>query len=325
MKSSQSWESGTISPAEYLPVSPDSLHVINDKEDNLPSPPPLPTLEYLLGRRPAYLRGKGHASREQSSSQDTKYRDDEHNSDRDSDHSSVSSTQSDQKSQQKKKAKKKKRRSSKEDDTIDWQYNKLTVPQSSPPRERKGLARRPTPRPAESGYPGQMSLSSAFDEVNRELEIGVPSDSPSSLSPLHSPSPQSPVGSPNNISPSPSLTQIIGQLNYSNGHLLPKHTAPLLPPKQQIKLGINGLSKSPDAVSKRTTPISLKDSSRKAPTRQQIPQINESENQTPAMFMADFNQAMKTSSSPPPRVMRQLASPAGHYPSPINIIGVQVY
>ena len=305
-KSSQSLDSGTISAAEYRPpLSPDLLHVINEKEENLPSPPSLPSLEYLLGKRPTNLRSKGHASRVQSSSQDVKYN--ERNSDRDSDHSSVSYTQDNQNLQQKKKVKKKRRRSSKEADEFDWQYNKLTVPQSSPPRERKVLARKLTPHPAESVFPGQRKLSSAFDDVSRELEMGVSADSAPFLSSLRSPFPESPHDS-----------QKISSSSLNYGHPPPNCTTPLLYPNQQIKLEINELSKSPHAVSKKTTPISVKESSRKASTR---PQKIESKDQKPGPFTAN---SITTSLSTPPNIMRQLASPTGHYPSLINDVGVQV-
>lgn len=137
---------------------PDELHVIDESEDNLPQPPPLPKPEIFMGKRPPNLRGRKQAEG-----------DDEFLSDADSDHSSVSSSHSERK-QQRKKAKKK-RRGSKEDDAFDWQYNKLTVPQSSPPRERRSMTRRPTPKPAEAHFGRQLGISNAFDEVTRELEI----------------------------------------------------------------------------------------------------------------------------------------------------------
>ena len=283
----------------------------------MPTPPPLPTLELLLGKRPPGLRGKGHSS--YTSGADASEDDDERNSDIDSDHSSVSSTQSDRKSQQKKKAKKKRKRSPKENGALDWQYNKLTVPQSSPPREKKGLARKPTPRPTEPSVGGQKDFSSAFDDVS-ELELSLLSDSPSSLSPLHAPSPTSHVNSPLHVSPS--LNQTTGHLNKNSGYLQPRQTAPVLPPHQQNSPGmVNGKPKPPELPSKRTTPISLKDSNRKVTQKQQS-EINRSQQQPPGAFMADLNQAMKSSSSTPPRVTRQLA---GYHPSPVHDIGLQVY
>ena len=289
-------------------------------EDDLPVPPPLPTQEYLLGKRPPNLRGKGRSPRRKSGT-DVKDADEEYSSDVDSDHSS---THSDRKSQQRKKSKKKKKKSPKEDDAFDWQYNKLTIPQSSPPRGRKGMPRKLTPRPADSNlaYGGQKDLASAFDEVSQELERNLLLDSPSSLSPLHSPSPKSPISSPNQVSPSPSFNQIAGFINKSSGRTQPKRAAPVLPPHLQNKQGVpNGQPKPPDPQTKKTTPISLKGSSRK-PAQKQQPGTAGSP-QSPGAFMADLNQAI-FSSSTPPRVMRQLATPAGYQPSPINGIGVQV-
>lgn len=283
VKAPQSWEYGSTSAAEVLTKS-------DDLEGSLPTPPPLPSLELLLGKRPTNLRGKRHTSHEKGVAEGG----DENNSDIESDHSSVSSTQSDQRSQQKRKAKKRKRRGSKEDDTFDWQYNKLTVPQSSPPREKKGIRRKPTPRPigfgAELSLQDQRNLSSAFDEVSQELDFSA---SPSSISPLHSPSPTSPVSSPNQVSPSPSLNQVTGYLNKSSG--LPARPAPLSQLHQQNRANeqqqMNRLSHPTSGGSK----ASVRDISH---------------GQTPGAFMADLNQAMKKVSSTPTRVTRQLASPS---------------
>ena len=320
VSTSKSWDSSTTPATEYHATSQDSLHVVNEREEYLPTPPPLPTLELLLGKRPPGLRGKGRPSHKlgAGASED----DDEHNiSDIDSDHSSVSSTQSDRKSPQKKKTKKKRKRSPKENGILDWQYNKLTVPQSSPPRERKGLARMPTPRPTETSFGGQRDLSSAFDDVSRELELSLLSDSPSSLSPLHSPSPTSPLGSPLHVSPSPSLNQITGHLNKSNGHLQPRQGAQVLSPHQQNSLGmVNQRPGPPEPSSKKTAPISQKGSNRK-PIQKQQPAINGHQQQNPGAFMADLNQAMK--SSTPPRVTHQLTGYQSSTVSDIQVLCVQ--
>jgi hypothetical protein len=82
---------------------------------------------------------------------------------------------------------------------------------------------------------------------------------------------------------------------------------------------VNGKPKPPELPSKRTTPISLKDSNRKVTQKQQS-EINRSQQQPPGAFMAELNQAMKSSSSTPPRVTRQLA---GYHPSPVHDIGLQ--
>ena len=302
IKASQSWDSSYATAAAHILASQNTLHVVDDVEENLPTPPLLPTLGYLLGKRPPNLRGRGQSSRSISGAV-SRGDDDECISDIDSDNSSVSSTQSSIKSQHKKRTKKKKR-GPKEDDAFDWQYNKLTVPQSSPPRERKGIARKLTPRPTELTFRAQ---SNGF-EISHKLEIGAMSDSPSSFS---FPSPKSPVASPSHVSPSPSFT---GDLNKHNGSLQPKQQFPLSQQNSQTMVE----SKLPDPLSKKATPISLKDSSRKQMQRQQ-PETNGNQHTTEP-YMADLNQAVKTSSTPP-RIMRQLASPTGHYPSPTTSIG----
>ena len=116
--------------------------MMDDVEEGLPSPPPLPTIDYLLGKRPNNLRGSRFLSHQDKNG------DEEHISD-ESDHSSENPLHNEKLLQQKKKAKKKKRKGSRDDDAFDWQYNKLTVPQSSPPREKK---RKPIPQPVQSGY-----------------------------------------------------------------------------------------------------------------------------------------------------------------------------
>lgn len=296
IKASQTSDSAYTTAAGHL-ASQSSLHVVDDREENLPTPPLLPTLGYLLGKRPPNLRGRGQSSRSISGA-DSKGDDDECISDIDSDHSSVSSTQDGVKSQHKKRTKKKKR-SPKEDDTFDWQYNKLTVPQSSPPRERKGITRKLTPRPTELTFRGQTS---GFDEISHKLEVGALC--------FNSPPPKS---SPSQVSSSSTFN---GFLNKHNGSIQPTQP-PVVSLPQQNRQGIVNVVeyKSPDSLSKRTTPISLKDSSRKQMQRQQ-PGTSGNQHTTEA-FMA---QAVKSSSSNPSH-MRQSASPSGHYPSPTSIIG----
>ena len=296
---SQSWDSGTTSVVDILPASKHSKHVVDDAEDSLPSPPPLPTFEYLVGKRPANLRGKGRVSREHIKNQDDIFLDGdkEHSSDLDSDHSSVSSTQGERK-QQKKRAKKK-RRSSQEDDAFDWQYNKLTVPQSSPPRERKGLTRKLTPQPPEASLHGQNSY---------KLELSMSSDSPSSLPTLDFPLQQLPTDSPNCFSGVILDTGSLMQQNNMSGS-----------PNHQNNLAINH-----DMPLRKTAPISLTESNQKTAPKQKRAEIIESHQQCPRAFMVDINQAKKASSSNPPHIKRQLLSPGGHYPSPIADIGAQV-
>lgn len=315
-----SWDGNIPTTVDHLTSSQDSLHIIDAMEEDLPVPPPLPTVEYLLGKRPPSLRGKGHSPHSKHAT-DSWDEGNEDNSDVDSDHSSVSSTQSDSRTQQKKKGKKKKKKSPKEDDVFDWQYSKLTVPHSSPPRERKKVMnRKPTPPPNlfKPVYGLPNDINHAFDDVSRQLEMDSLSDSPSSLSPLHSPSPKSPMSPPNQVSPSHNSNQIAGQVNNrANSRPVPKRAAPKLPPHLQNKQGMqsNQATTSDQKVVK-TTPISQKGSSRtKAPPRQQQQpqQRGSAPIGNPDMFMAVLNEVI-SSSPKQPRIMRQL----GHQSSPMG-------
>ena len=315
---SKSWDGSIATTVDHLTSSQDSLHVIDAMEEELPVPPPLPTMEYLLGKRPSNLRGKGHSPHSKHAT-DSRDEGSEDNSDIDSDHSSVSSTQSDSRTQQKKKGKKKKKKSPKEDDVFDWQYSQLTVPHSSPPRERKKImTRRPTPPPNlfKPVYGLSNDVNHAFDEVSRQLEMDSLSESPSSLSPLHSPSPKSPVSPPNHVSPSHNFNQVAGQANNkATSRPVPKRAAPKLPPHLQNKQGMqSNQATSSDQKVIKTTPISQKGSSRtKAPLRQQQQpqQTGNAPIGNPDMFMAVLNEVI-SSSPKQPRIMRQL----GHQPSP---------
>ena len=249
-------------------------------EDDLPDPPPVPTIEYLLGKRPVNLRKRASDSLKQ----EIKLRaaafitnenedgggsvDDVYDSDG---HSSVGSSQGDKKHRRKKeKQKKKKRRGSKEDDDlVKWSYNKLgdTLPQSSPLRERKSLLgeRHPTPIPKQQPplnglpIPLQLDFSSAFDEVTKELEQAAVWDTspPSSLSPLNSPSPKSPI-SPTPQSPLHTATPTTtanhvhrpappppaANVGAPSKSYQPKRAAPKLPPHLQNKKMLENTNKN---------------------------------------------------------------------------------
>ena len=167
-------------------------------------------------------------------------------SDMDSDHSSVSSKH-DERKLQKKKAKKKKRRGSKDDDAFDWQYNKLTVPQSSPPRERKGIARKPTPRPAHSGEPQSISTETGheFNYLLNSPSLKAHSSSSSQISPpqslKHNPTPSQ--GDEATLRYAESQPD-----QYKHTDMQPKRAAPIslmgssrkLPPKQAEVSGSQG-------------------------------------------------------------------------------------
>ena len=281
---------------KYVSSSQETLHVVNEVEDRLPPPPLPPTVEFLVGKRPVNLRGRRVVPQQM----DTKDGDEEYLSDFDSDHSSVSSSHSDRRSHQKKKAKKKKRRDSREDDAFDWQYNKLTVPQSSPPRERRGIARKPTPKPADLHSGGQ--ISSTFDEVSCELEMA---SSLSFESPLNSPSPNS---TPKSLDQA-SLSHTLEQKSNTNGHLQAKQAA--LPQQNRTE----GLSRTTDSQPKRAAPISLMGSSRKSPAKQQLEEGGSQQ------FNSRSIAAMKAMPSSFPITTQP---PAVQSPSPTNENDVQV-
>lgn len=344
---SQSWDSGVGSSVVSDETEDDGFA---DEED-LPDPPLVPTVEYLLGKRPVNLRKRASDSLKQ----EIKLRaatlatnegegeggdvDDVYDSDG---HSSVGSSQGDKKHRRKKeKQKKKKRRGSKDDDDmVEWNYNKLTVPQSSPPRERKsllGVERHPTPIPQQQPplnglpFPQRLDFSSAFDEVTKELEQAALWDSspPSSLSPLNSPSPKSPISptsqSPLHASPLHTATPTTtadrvhrpappppstntGAPQKSNQ---PKRSAPKLPPHLQNKKVLENTNKNNNEKSttgqtnKKASPISKILSSRNKSSQQKsqgkVPPPNQ---KSPSEFMAALTEAV--SSSPKlPRFMRQ--------------------
>ncbi len=209
-----SWDP-SLSTSPATTDDPDESYA---NEEELPEPPPVPTVEYLLGKRPVNLRKRASDSlrREMTghANDDPEFGGDESDDGR----SSVSSSTSDQKRRSKKRDKKRhKRRGSRDSDdesptvpSVEWNYNKLSI---SPPRDRKlmlGVERHPTPIPAPvppvaNGLPPPIRLDNAFDEVSRELlSLSDVSDTPSSLSPLHSPSPKSPV-SPEHMLPTPAV------------------------------------------------------------------------------------------------------------------------
>lgn len=310
---SQSWDSGVGASLASDEIEDNGFA----NEEDLPEPPPVPTVEYLLGKRPVNLRKRASDSLKQEIKQraaalmaseegdgdDTGgSMDDLYDSDG---HSSVGSSKGDKKHRRKKeKQKRKKKRSSKEDDDFMWNYNKLSIPQSSPPRERKtllGVERHPTPVPKQQSLlnglplPRRLDFSSAFDEVAKELEQAALWDSPespSSLSPLNSPSPQSPM-SPTSVSPLPSSPIHTATPTTTANHVhrpappppstttdalkksaQPKRAAPKLPPHMQNKQMIQNTNKNNNEKSttgqtnKKASPISKILSSRSKSSQQ---------------------------------------------------------
>ena len=169
-------------------------------EDDLPEPPPLPSVEYLLGKRPVNLRKRTLQSlKEQIQERAATMGNMDESYDSDS-HSSIGSSQSDQYKRHRKKHKK--RRSVKNTTLIEEQ-ERNSLQNSSPivKRAQPGFERFPTPFPTSLGntrfterMPIQQKIDfdSAFDEVTNELEALV--NSPSLFSSV-SPSPKAPFSS----------------------------------------------------------------------------------------------------------------------------------
>ena len=173
-----------------------------EDEDDLPEPPPLPSVEYLLGKRPVNLRKRialtlKEQIKERAATMGNV--DDPYDSDS---HSSVGSSQSDKHKHHRRKHKKKK--SPKSTTNSEEQLQEGHILQSSPHRTKRtlpGVERFPTPIPAmlsNSRFIERMPIQQkldfdgVFDEVTNELEALA--NSPSSLSP-YSPSPKSPISS----------------------------------------------------------------------------------------------------------------------------------
>ena len=150
MKTSQSWDASVSSGASSHLKEPEE-----DEPDTIPEPPPVPTIEYLLGKRPVNLWRRANQTlkdqiKEKAAHLTTK--------ELDSDDSSVSSSVGSSKGHQHhKKGKHRRRRGSREDvsdDGLEWSYNQLGMLQSSPAssrKEREGrrkMERKLTPVPA---------------------------------------------------------------------------------------------------------------------------------------------------------------------------------
>lgn len=187
-----------------------------DGPDTIPDPPPTPTVEYLLGKRPVNLRRRANQTfKDQIQERAAHLAARERNTGQDSDDSSVGSSVSSKGKHRHKKGSKhrKKRTGHKGEGDIEWNYNQLGVLQSSPSRSRKGLERIPTPMPSQvplSGMSNKKTLTpvaqklnfDTFDEMHQLIEQALSSTSPSSsLSPLNSPSSQSSPSSSLETSP----------------------------------------------------------------------------------------------------------------------------
>ena len=199
-----------------------SRDYFNEGEVDLPEPPPLPSVEYLLGKRPANLRKR---AMQKSLKEQIKEKvatmgniDDSYDSDS---HSSVGSSQSDQFKRRRRKHKKKKGTENSEEQEIHILQNSPSVVKRASP----GLERFPTPFPSMLGnmrfsermpIQHKIDFDSAFDEVTKELEALARSP------PLFSPSPNSPSSS---VGSSPANKMVGGKKTLSMGQAQKPHTS----------------------------------------------------------------------------------------------------
>lgn len=169
---------------------------ITEDEDDLPEPPPLPSVEYLLGKQPVNLRKRTIQSLKEQIKEKVATMgniDDTYDSDS---HSSVGSSKSDQYKRHRRKHKRKKGT----ENTTNTEVQEKHILQNSPlvvKRGSPGLERFPTPFPSLLGnmrfsermpIQRKIDLDSAFDEVTKELEAlasSPPAFSPSPNSPAH--------------------------------------------------------------------------------------------------------------------------------------------
>ena len=235
LRQSQSWDSSLSRMTSTPNVDTTNWRV---DEERLPEPPPLPTVDYLLGKRPANLRGKtsttlkeevkekAAAIKQDSDDGTVTYIDSDNDSDSHSSHSShssVSSTHSDRKHKKKKKRKKKGQKGETTDVSIQWTYNKLTVPQSSPPRERNFFPNERMPTPIPNTFTGGNLPTPRKLDFDMKQVASPPSQSPSSLSPLSSLSPRSPISPVSSQEVSPARRPGGEELT---GYLKPSRVAP---------------------------------------------------------------------------------------------------
>ena len=226
MKTSRSWDS-SVTKARY----DEDVEIDDDMDSNIPEPPPLPTVEFLLGKRAVNLRKRINQSLKDQLKEraahlkKTKAADaGAADSDESDSHSSVASSRGSSKGRRHSRRAsrhKKKRREEGEDGKMDWSYNKLSTsslghsrkerrPMDSPSRRKKIMERKPTPLPSKVPMSDIRTVPSsaqqrlnfdAFDEMNKVLEHAIHSVSPSSTSPLNSPSSQSSPSSSLETSP----------------------------------------------------------------------------------------------------------------------------
>lgn len=171
MTGSQSWDSAMSSYGNGT-----------DPSDTVPDPPPIPTVEYLLGKRPISLRRRANQTLKDQIKARAAYlarEGSESDNMNDSDeHSSISSSVSSKEEHRhhhKKGAKHKRKRSGSkgelEDTGMEWNYNQLALPQSSPPRVRRDLS---SPKHHRSHASGHDSPRHHRSHASRENKMQTP-------------------------------------------------------------------------------------------------------------------------------------------------------
>jgi len=266
MKSSKSWDS-SVSTARYEGSDDFDGEIV---EDSIPEPPPLPTIEYLLGKKPVNLRKRFNQSlKDQLKEGAAQLKNGskvggEVGGTEDSDEtSSVASSRGSSKGRHRHRRGAKHRRKKKDEEgeaTGEWTNSKLNKTASP----RKPLERKPTPMPSKVpvsdviGNPGNTKQKlnfDAFDEMNQVLEQALQSVSPSSTSPLNSPSSQSSPSSSLETSPHHTATGTT-PTNGPTSNPFPgmsrnKRGGPKLPPHLQNKSAMQ----QPLAPPAKTSPI----------------------------------------------------------------------
>ena len=333
---SQSWDSQLTSLSAYSPYEESEHDFYFADEEDLPEPPPLPTVEYLLGKRPVNLRKRASETLKQQIQQKMNILGNEADKDSDEtydsdDRSSVGSAKSDSKKPRRKKSTKrqKKKKGAKDGSDVISKHNKIP---GSPQRERRiDRERHPTPIPLQpksyfldDRMPAlQLDFDAVFDDVEKELNkvqssLSNEDDTPSSLSPLNSPSPHSPLSPPGSIEASPlhSATVPAGGGKVKKAPVkndvtapvqkkIPKRAAPKLP--AHLKLKSKQDTPKIKAAEKQTKPspiariLSARSKSQQPP---QPSQKNKKVAKSPTDFMAALSHAI-SSSPPQPRIVRQ--------------------
>lgn len=180
---SQSWDSD-LSIADEI-----GNPCVTTKEVDLPEPPPLPTIEYLLGKRPVNLRRRAvQTFKDQIKAKAATMQSKDDSCDSDS-HSSVGSAPSDHYKHRRRKHKRKKStKTTKTSEDLLWHKSLTGSSRASPGQERfpKSLLDNNGKFAERMPYQPKIDLDSAFDEVTNELEALA--NSPTAIVPAGRPS-----------------------------------------------------------------------------------------------------------------------------------------